>query len=235
MIAIIGRGNVASHLYEAFRKHTDVSLVNPHTLEGLPTEASLILIAVSDKAIGEVIAKLPPFDGVVAHTAGSIPIDVFEDKFKNYGVFYPLQTFTKGVSLRYEEIPVFLEGNSKETLGKLKDFAVMFTEDVREADSDSRKRLHLASVFACNFTNAMAGVAQDILKDTGIDFSALLPLLKQTVNKLDELSPKEAQTGPAVRNDRNVMESHLKMLESNPKEAEIYKLISEIISKNAET
>ncbi|MCH5235208.1 MAG: DUF2520 domain-containing protein [Muribaculaceae bacterium] len=227
MIAIIGNGNVASHLHTALKDKTEVVLVNSRTLEGLPENPDIVLISVSDNAIEEVAQRLPKTDAIVAHTSGSTPMTILkEDKI---GVFYPLQTFTKGVELNYSEIPVFIEGSSPTVVEKLKELAQLFSNDVREADSESRRKLHLASVFACNFTNALAGISEEILKDSGIDFSVILPLMRQTLNKLGKLSPKEAQTGPAVRGDTVVMDKHLDMLESKPEFQHIYKQFSKII------
>ena len=232
MVAIVGRGNVASHLFIALKDKVNVCLVNPHSLEGLPEKPEFILLAVSDNAIEEIVKKLPSSDSIIAHTSGSISIDSLKEKGKNYGVFYPLQTFTKGIELDYSEIPVFIEGSNSLTISKLKKLASLFTNDIREADSEARRKLHLASVFACNFTNALAGVGKDLLEGTNIDFSALLPLMKQTVNKLQYLSPSEAQTGPAVRGDSIVMQKHLRMLQSNPLLQDIYNIFSTLILNN---
>ena len=230
MIAIIGRGNVATHLFKAFKNKTEVCLVNPHTLEDLPKNPDIILISVSDKAVGEVVAKLPKTEAIVAHTAGSVPLEVIASKFKNAGVFYPLQTFTKDVNLDYSEIPVFVEGNSCLVTDKLKQTAALFTDKIFEADSEKRKNLHLASVFACNFSNALVGIADDLLKSAALDYKVLLPLLNQTMWKLTSLSPKQSQTGPAVRGDRNVINAHLEMLENKPDLKNIYSLLSNTIN-----
>lgn len=232
MVALIGRGNVASHLYKALEGKTEVALVNPHTLEDLPAEADIILICVSDSAIKSVIERLPESDALVSHTAGSIPMEIFSEKFKNYGVFYPLQTFTKGIELDYKKIPVFIEGSSPEVSLKLKKLAASFSEDVREADSGKRKSLHLASVFACNFTNALAGIAEYILREADLDFSAIRPLMRQTLDKLENISPKMAQTGPAARGDFNVIDAHMKMLENHPELQEIYSNLSDYIIRD---
>lgn len=228
-INIIGRGNVAAHLFRAFKDKADVKLINPHSLEGLDRESDLILICVSDNAVAEVVARLQGLNALKAHTAGSVPMSVFGKGEKNYGVFYPLQTFTKEVTLDYDSIPVFLEGSSPETMEKLKYFASLFSTKIIEADSETRKKLHLASVFACNFTNALAGVAEKILKEAGLDYHLILPLMKQTVGKLEFLSPEEAQTGPAVRGDTKVMDRHLEMLKENPQLHNLYSLLSSLI------
>ena len=226
-IAIVGNGNVACHLYKALKNKSEVKMVNSRTLKELPEDSDVILISVTDNSIEEVSKKILPTDAIVAHTAGSVPMTILQGK--KIGVFYPLQTFTKGVELNYKEIPVFIEGSDPEVVQKLKEVAALFSQYVKEADSEVRKTLHLASVFACNFTNALAGVSEDILKDSGIDFSAILPLMRQTINKLEKISPGEAQTGPAARGDSKVIETHLKMLESKPEYQEIYNQISNII------
>ncbi|MCH5228009.1 MAG: DUF2520 domain-containing protein [Muribaculaceae bacterium] len=229
-VAIVGNGNVASHLFQALRDKIETVLVNSRTLEGFPPDADIVLISVSDNAIEEVFSRLPHTAAVMAHTAGSVPMDVLNKNVAGYGVFYPLQTFTKGVELNYREIPVFIEGNSQETVERLKALASLFSDNVKEADSEARKKLHLASVFACNFSNALAGISQEILKESALDFKDLLPLMKQTINKLASLSATEAQTGPAVRGDTKVMNAHLKMLEDKPLFQEIYTLLSDYIS-----
>lgn len=233
MIAIVGRGNVASHLFKAFKNKTEVRLVNPHNFDGMPNNPELILICVSDNVIGEIVSKISDKGAIIAHTSGSIPMSVFENKFKNYGVLYPLQTFTKNHELRYDNIPVFIEGSSKDVVCKLKETASIFSEDIREADSISRQKLHLASVFACNFTNALACISKDLLADSNIDFSALIPLMKQTVRKWENLTPEEAQTGPAIRNDTQVMDSHLRLLAHDSNLQALYSIISEYIKNKS--
>ena len=231
MLSIIGRGNVASHLYSALKDSIETEIINPRTLENLPENPEIILIAVSDDAIAEIVDRLPVGNYVLAHTSGSVPMSVLTGKTPNIGVFYPLQTFTKDLDLDYKIIPVFLEGATPEALSALENLARLFSEDVRMADSEARRHLHLSSVFACNFNNALAGIAYEIVREAGIDFNALIPLLTQTVNKLKHITPREAQTGPAVRNDRKVIEAHLKMLEPQPEYHEIYNNITHLIQK----
>lgn len=233
MVAMIGSGNVAYHLSRALNGKTEVRMVNPRTLEGLPGKPDIILIAVTDTAIREVAEKLKGTEALVAHTSGSIGLEALNGISSHIGVFYPLQTFTKGIDPDYSEIPILIEGSDPETSEKLKSLAHLFTARIEDADSEKRRKLHLAAVFACNFTNALAGISRDILAESGIDFSLLLPLMKQTVKKLEILTPKEAQTGPAVRGDRQVIESHLAMLESKPEAKEIYAKISHLISSKS--
>ena len=228
-IAIIGSGNVATHLNRALRDRAAVSVINPRSLTGITQNADLIIIAVSDDAIEEVAAKIPETNALIAHTSGSKPMDCLKPFHKHIGVFYPWQTFSKDIKLNYEEIPVFIEASSSQGLQILENAANLFSNNVLTADSGKRRQLHLASVFACNFSNAMIAAGADILEKAGIPFSSMLPLLRQTINKLEFLSPAEAQTGPAVRGDKKVMEKHLQLLADNTRLAEIYRLISEEI------
>lgn len=231
-VAIIGSGNVASHLVKALAGKIDVVQVNPHTLENLPETTDIALISVKDSAIESVAQALHHRAKVIAHTSGSVPLSSLEGNAPMTGVFYPLQTFTKDVDLNYGEIPFFIEGNTPETESLLSDLASLISPEIHHANSEDRKRLHLASVFACNFTNCLIGASQEILSESGIDFRVMLPLLRQTLDKLNTLSPSQAQTGPAVRKDYPVMEAHMSMLEKNPMLQTIYKDISSQIIKN---
>ena len=229
MISIIGNGNVATHLYNALKDKTEISIINSRSLETLPQNTDVILICVSDNAISEIVSKLPSSDAIIVHTSGSIPMDILKKYGLEYGVFYPLQTFTKGIDLEYSEIPVFIEGSSERVVEKLKEIASLFSNDIHNADSEMRRKLHLASVFACNFTNALARISQSLIEKSGIDFSVLRPLMKQTIKKLDVISPEEAQTGPAVRGDSIVIDKHLEMLSDHPDLKMLYQQMTKII------
>lgn len=229
-IAIVGRGNVATHLFKALEGKADIHMVNPHTLEGMPEHVDIAIISVKDDVVAEMAERIKGRAGIVAHTSGSCPLDCLKGSAPSTGVFYPMQTFTKGVDLDYSEIPFFIEGSDEKTEKKLMDLARLISGNVRKADSIGRRQLHLAAVFACNFTNRMMGIADEILKEHGMDYTVMLPLLKQTMEKLSSIPPGEAQTGPAVRGDMGVMQAHLKMLEDKPELRDIYKLISRNIN-----
>lgn len=229
MISIIGNGNVATHLYNALKDKTEISIINSRSFETLPQNTDVILICVSDNAISEIVSKLPPSDAIIVHTSGSIPMDILKKYGLEYGVFYPLQTFTKGIDLEYSDIPVFIEGSSERVVEKLKEIASLFSNDIHNADSEKRRKLHLASVFACNFTNALARISQSLIEKSGIDFSVLRPLMKQTIKKLDVISPEKAQTGPAVRGDSIVIDKHLEMLSDHPDLKTLYQQMTKII------
>lgn len=233
-VAVIGSGNVATHLCKALEGKVELYQVDPRSLEGLPEYADIAVISVKDDAIKSVARRLDGKFGLTAHTSGSVPMSALADCGCEHGVFYPLQTFTKDVELNYSEIPFFIEGSSADVTSSLSCLAHLISGNVREADSDSRKTLHLASVFACNFSNCLVGIADDILRRKGMDYSVLLPLLSQTLAKLQSLSPKEAQTGPAARLDMKVVNSHVQMLNEMGERnlAGIYEgLSAEIIKK----
>lgn len=230
LINILGSGNVATALAEAFQDKVDLNLCSSRNPTKINPLADFTILAVSDNAIEEVAHNLPNNSTIICHTSGTVPLSVLESLPNETGVFYPLQTFTKEVKLDYSNIPFFLEASSPETLEKLKSLASLVSSNIHLSDSEKRKKLHLAAVFACNFTNALAYISKECLVGTGYDFSVLEPLLSQTITKLGFLSPEEAQTGPAIRGDSKVMEAHLKMLESKPLYQQIYRLLSQSIA-----
>lgn len=230
---------MATHLLKAFQRNgVEAVMVNSRSLEGLEPDSDIIIIAVSDSAIGEVAANIaagvPDFKGIAAHTAGSVAMDSLQPFFRNYGVFYPLQTFSKDMEIPdFRDIPVFVEGNSAETADTLAELAGILSDNVYRLDSEAREKLHLASVFACNFTNALYGVAHELLEETGVPFSALLPLVDRTAAKVHDASPADCQTGPARRGDKRVTDRHIQLLSSRPELAKLYELVSSIISSSS--
>lgn len=236
-IAIIGGGNVAVHLGRAFGPHCRVTPVSSRTLEGLPDDASLYLICVSDNAISAVARqlaeRLPGCHAPIAHTSGSTPIDVLRDAgICRPAVFYPLQTFSRELEMTYDDIPVFLEADDEETYALLSQAAALWTSRISRASSPQRRCLHLSSVFACNFANHLWTIAAEILDDAGLPQDSIAPLIRQTALKIQNASPKDAQTGPARRHDSRTIQAHLDMLADNPELQEIYRLFSESISRN---
>lgn len=236
-IVICGTGNVGYHLHHALiRIGLAPILINSRTLDQLPKSAQIIIIAVIDSAIPEVARrlaeKLPGFRGVVAHTAGSIPAEVLEKWFHNFGVFYPLQTFTKDMATPdFHNIPLLIEGSSEGVVLSLEELAQQISDVVMHVSSEIRKQIHLASVFACNFSNAMYCIAEEILAEADIPFELLRPLIRQSAEKALLHSPSLCQTGPAKRWDREVMASHLSKLESNATLSAIYSNISKFITE----
>ena len=231
-VAMIGRGRVATHMSKALLKagHGVVS-VNSRTLEELPQDADVYIIAVKDSALQDVIRQLTNLlktkndAPLIVHTAGSMPLSVFEGYAENGGVFYPMQTFSMKREVDFREIPLFIEGKDK----RIRELAESISEHVYELSSDDRKYLHLAAVFACNFTNHCYTLAAEVLEKKGLPFDVMLPLVDETARKVHELHPHEAQTGPAVRGDENVMNAQAALLDGRNKE--IYELLSKSIQE----
>ena len=248
-IVSIGAGNLATHLTMALQNAgfeivqvfsrtqssaTELSglLKSSYTVNigDITNDASLYIISVSDDAIESVSKNLPFINGLVIHTAGSIPMVSISDKCKNYGVLYPLQTFSKYRRVDFTEVPVFIEANSENNLEILRLVAEAISRKVYIASSVERMNLHLAAIFGCNFVNHLFHLASQISQQAGFDFSVLTPLILETVHKaLLSRNPKEVQTGPAVRNDLKVMQKHIELLSSHPEWQEIYTILSENI------
>ena len=193
--------------------------------------ADIHLIAVSDRAVAEAAASLPiPAGAVVAHTAGSVPLEALPGQPVRRAVFYPLQTFTKGREVDFSQIPVFLETDDEALRPELEAFARRLSRTVIWADSACRAKAHLAAVFACNFVNHMYAVAERIAGSAGLPFDVLKPLIAQTAAKaLDAASPADVQTGPAVRNDTGTRARHCALLDDDLQLKNIYSIISNSI------
>lgn len=245
-IAIIGTGNVAQQLFTAFHscEGLEIALVYGRSLERLAffseftrvtTEidaihtVDVVLICVSDDAIAEVVNKLPQQIGIVAHTSGSIPLDILK-KFPSHGVFYPLQTFTKGKTIDFKSIPLCIEANSNKAEQALFSLASYISTSVQFISTLQRKELHVSAVLVNNFTNHLCHIAQQRLAAKDIDFKLLLPLLNETVAKLTTLSAYKAQTGPAKRNDVQTMNAHLEQIKES-RIQDIYTLLSNSIQE----
>jgi predicted short-subunit dehydrogenase-like oxidoreductase (DUF2520 family) len=250
-ITLIGAGNVATQLGLALLKEGYlISQVYSKTsrsasilskklkakaitdLKKLELDAAIYIIAVKDDAINQVAKHLELKDQIVVHTSGSVSVDALKNVSKNHGVFYPLQTFTKNKKLKFKNVPVCIEGNNKSTSTTLQYFAKSISSNVQVINSDQRKVIHLAAVFACNFTNHMYAIAEEILKKNKLSLDLLQPLIEETALKIKTTSPAQAQTGPAVRGDQKIMEEHLKML-GDKKLKEIYEVVSGNIVKKA--
>lgn len=244
-VVIFGAGNVATHLYQSFSKLKQVDVIqvfnrNPDHLDFVEEsskkvskiadikKADLYLLAVKDEVIEELSARLTDQNALIVHTSGSEPMSIFSN-FRNYGVFYPLQTFSKNKYVDFSEIPICLEANSDKNLDFLRNLATMLSEKIYEVDSDQRKALHVAAVFVNNFSNHLFALAADYCKENDLPFDILKPLIKETVDKLETLDPYSAQTGPALRNDQKTISAHLSML--NKDQQNIYTILTESIQK----
>lgn len=249
-IVLIGAGNVASHLAQAiaaqgyeivqvFSRHIEharevadaVGAEAIASLEKVTADADAYLLSVTDDALPLIADRLAHHNdtAVWMHTSGSRPMDLFAGKMTRYGVFYPLQTFTKGVDVDVAKVPFFTEAVDDSSLAVIDGLARAVSERVYHADSEMRKRMHVASVFACNFTNYLWSVADRLLTSHDIPFDVLAPLLEVTLRKAVAIGPQAAQTGPARRGDRQVIAAHLAMLNDDDKE--IYRLLSDKILK----
>lgn len=236
-VAIIGRGNVGTHLARALRGKANVTVVNPHTLAELTGNEHIILISVSDAALPEVADNLAQHldignKPIVAHTSGTTPMDVLSKIGVPYGVFYPMQTFSKDVELNYAEIPMFIEGSDAEVTDVLMKLAGLFSNHVHYADSEKRRKLHVGSVFACNFANHLWALSEKWLKENSLDFSMMHALVRETTRKALLNSPASVQTGPARRHDAPTIRRHLKMLEGNPQLHDIYIMLTDSIENS---
>ena len=248
-ISFIGSGNVATHLADALQKSgcrivevfspnkdnsnrfaEQFSCIAVQELQQLNTAIDLYIIAVPDAKVEEVAKSLPPFEGIVAHTSGITPMNVLKS-VKDFGVFYPLQTFTANRAMDISDAPFCIEASNKAVGEKLLDLAGMISRWVQFIDSEQRRQLHLAAVMVSNFTNHLYGMADEFLKSSALDFKMLLPLIRETAAKVQDISPKNAQTGPARRNDEQSLKAHLQMLENSPEYSAVYRLFSEQIKK----
>lgn len=231
-IIIIGQGNVACNLQAAFlRKNINVETVSSwEGLDAIPQNADVYIYAVKDNALEEVIRKVHvPERAIHVHTSGTMSLEVFGSDKPHCGVLYPFQSLSKAHILEdFSTVPVFIEARGIDDISAVYTLALGLTPHIYETTQADRERLHVAGVFANNFTNYMYSVAQDLLRGTQIPFKALLPLIDETAAKVHSLSPREAQTGPAVRGDENVMQRHLALLQDE-KQKDIYRLISEQI------
>jgi predicted short-subunit dehydrogenase-like oxidoreductase (DUF2520 family) len=248
-IVMIGAGNLATQLalalhkkeiqiQQVYSRKTESALVlaekiNAGYTDDLSTlypDADLYIIAVKDTAITEVLENLNLKNNpLLVHTAGSVPMSVLEDFSTNYGVFYPLQTFSKTRKVDFSGIPICIEASHPSVFVKLEQLAEKISHSVNQINSAERKSLHLAAVFVNNFVNHLYAIGADLLHDKKLDFDLLRPLIRETADKIGELSPIEAQTGPAKRNDQSIIETQLKMLNSKPEFQKIYSFATESI------
>jgi predicted short-subunit dehydrogenase-like oxidoreductase (DUF2520 family) len=210
-IIILGNGNVAAHLSEALL-NAGYSVLQLWKRGEVLRDADLYFIAVSDDAIEEV-SKLIPENKFFAHTSGNIEL-------KRGSVFYPLQTFSKYVEMDWTNIPILVESDDENLEQILVEIAKKISTNVQVVDAKTRRQIHLAAVFACNFTNHLWTISEDLLNEKNLPFDLLKPLINQTVQKIQSHHPKDVQTGPATRNDLKTLENHRKILSKLLNESE---------------
>ncbi len=247
-IVIIGAGNVATHLALALHQAShEILQVYSRTEESASALASLIrtshtteltkindkaelyIYAVIDSALADLMEVKFGLEAIHVHTAGSVSMDVFKGHRKYYGVIYPLQTFSKKRAVNFSEISLFVEGNDSTVVDQLLLLASTISNHRYELNSEQRMKMHLSAVFCCNFVNYFYGIAYQQIKEYSVPFDVLIPLIRETADKMLELTPYEAQTGPARRNDIHVMEKHLTLLNNHPEWQQLYNQLSKMI------
>ena len=245
-VILLGSGNIAFHLSKAFKQAENIELIQQYRRDNnnddlfdtsIPKtenlkelkKADIYIIAISDDHIVNFSEKLKFKEGLVVHTSGSVPMNQLKCT-AHKGVFYPLQTFSKDQIMDYKSIPFCLETEFSKDMVLLKTLANTISDHIYEVDSSQREKLHIAAVFANNFSNYMFKIAKDICDNNQISFELLKPLIFNTANKLNLMDPTDAQTGPAKRNDKKVIQKHLQQLKGDQKE--LYAIISKSIIKS---
>lgn len=254
-MVVLGAGRVATHIVpalvhagyrvdqvcsrtEASARAVAAPLGIPYTVgfDSLVTDADVYIVCVTDSALPEVAARIVERVGTKAlflHTAGCVSMELWREAGAvRYGILYPLQTFSKKRRVDMCEVSLFVEASDEEAMREIEDLAYRLSGRVYRADSQRRARLHIAAVFACNFANAMYGAAHRLLAEEGVPFDVLLPLIDETAAKVHTLAPREAQTGPAVRGDGEVMRQHLEALSRDEELYKIYEQVSNYINRN---
>jgi len=245
---ILGSGNVGSHLIKAFVSASNIELLqvynrNLSKIESLQNkflitnnleeivDADVYIIAISDDAINEFSKSLNQTNKLIVHTSGSVSIDAIENK--RSGVFYPLQSFSTNKEVDFKNIPICIETKRDNDLVLLENLATSISDQVYIIDSNQRKKMHLAAVFVNNFVNHLYEIGHQICDDNQIPFEILLPLIKETSEKIIKHNPKDVQTGPAVRNDQITIQNQMDQL--NPDHAKIYAILTQSILKTHTT
>ena len=253
-IIFVGAGNLATHLATAlYDAGHDIVQVYSRTgisaktladkvdsipvteISNLRKDADACIMSVKDSALEHLIheACTERKNMVFMHTAGSIPMSVFDGWADNYGVFYPMQSFSKKRELNFRNIPCFLEWNNDKVKTVIEQLAESVSDVKYNVNSEVRKQLHLAAVFASNFVNHCYEMSSELLEEHNLPFDVMLPLVDEIAAKVHEMKPRDAQTGPAIRYDKNVMKMHTDMLEDKPLMKEIYETMSKSIHKTA--
>lgn len=249
-VVIIGSGNVANALGTVLKKkYNIIQIISRNRVSGqelalrlnadftnriddVKKKADIYILAIKDNEIFNVANKITDIDGLVVHTSGSVPVNVFSHAFKNYGVLYPVQTFSISNPIFLTNTPVAIEANTKQNEKKLYRFVSEVSKKVVFLNSEKRLSLHLAAVFANNFVNHLFTLSEKILKKQKINFNLLLPLINQTAANVINPGPILSQTGPARRNDTLTIKKHLQLLKKNKEMADLYLMLTKSIQKN---
>lgn len=249
-VVFIGSGNVATQLALALKeKGVTISQVYSRTrtnavaladklgttyttdLSEIYDKADIYFYALKDSSFRSTLKSFDLPNAIHVHTGGSIPMSEFDGIATKFGVFYPLQTFSKEKEVDFSKIPICIEAVNTEIQQKLLDLANLLNSRTYLISSEQRKKLHLAAVFACNFTNYMYDISSQILEEIGVSFEILHPLILETAQKVQSVTPYKAQTGPAVRFDDIIISKHLRMLRNRRDLMKIYKKLSKDIYK----
>jgi predicted short-subunit dehydrogenase-like oxidoreductase (DUF2520 family) len=250
-VSFIGSGNLAWHLapaldnagfivkevYSANPKHAEALTERLYqaevkaTLDFSTSDSAIFIIATSDDAIESIVQEIIlPDEAVLIHTSGSQPLSLLQYAATTHlGVLYPLQTFSKTKKVDFKEVPFFIESSDSNAESVMMPLAKAISTQVYKIGSEDRKALHVAAVFASNFTNHMLTVAKDILQENSLDFNWLVPLITETINKSISIGPEIAQTGPARRGDLEILDEHIAFLRGQKSVSAMYKLISQDI------
>lgn len=249
-IVIIGSGNVAAVLGRKLKAagHTILQILSRNATAAselayewdsesanytsvINQNADVYLVAVSDNAIESIAHDLKLPGKIVAHTAAAVSKDVLKNISDNYGIFYPFQSLRKEMP-NLPDIPFYIDGSNSFTKSKLEELAHSISDRPPvNADDEQRMKLHICAVLVSNFVNHLYVLAEKYCEKEGIDFAQLLPLIEETALRLSEVSPKEAQTGPAIRHDKETVEKHLQLLNDYPSLQHIYRLLTESIQQ----
>lgn len=246
-IVFIGSGNLATNFAkELYAKSFKIEQVYSRTIESakllakqvnaewtnnineITSQADLYIFSVKDDVLEEVLRKIPSNDGLWIHTSGSLPLDIFRGHNEHFGVIYPLQTFSKSRQVHFENIPLFIEASDDKSLSEIGLLCEKVSSKIHNLSSEKRKYIHLTGVFASNFANHMYAIANNILREQEIPFDVLFTLIDETTAKIHDLMPEDAQTGPAVRYDENIINKHLALLDKRQYKS-IYTLLSQSI------
>ncbi len=200
------------------------------SIQEIPCHLDYYFVCVNDDSIEKVAQMLPILNGTVIHFSGSQPIELLNNHHQ-YGVIWPIQSFSNGTFNTFKQIPLLIEANSENTLEKIKKIADLLSESVLQVNENERKLYHLAATFVNNFSNHMCTQAAFLLNKEKLHFNLLLPILNETVRKIETLSPLETQTGPAIRHDLKTIETHLDLLHDEPNAKEIYQVITRSIQQ----
>lgn len=247
-ITLIGAGNVATQLGLALVKsnHSIIQVYSKkrssaavlgkllncdftNSVREINTTSDIYIVAIKDDVIEEISKTLALPDKIIVHTSGSIAMEALKPISKTYGVFYPLQTFSKSKNADFRTIPICLEASDIHTLKTLRALAKSISTNVQNINSEERKTIHLAAVFASNFSNHLYTIAAGILEQNNLSLDILKPLIEETALKIKNNHPAKMQTGPAIRGDKKIMDRHLKLLSHDKKLQDIYKLMSQSI------